>query len=68
VPGYEPFAVASSREHTDANVLCRGGQMLGEGLARHLVSVFLETAYAGGRHQARLDKIAAVEARFMKES
>ncbi len=66
VAGYDAFAVRSSREHNDANVLCLGGAVLGEGLARSLVSLWLETPYAGGRHQARVDKIAAIEARFMK--
>jgi ribose 5-phosphate isomerase B len=67
VAGYDAFAVRSSREHNDANVLCLGGAVLGEGLARSLVALWLDTPYAGGRHQARVDKIAALEARFMKE-
>lgn len=68
VVGFEPFAVNSSREHNDANILCLGGQVLGSGLARHLVGLWLETPYAGGRHQTRLDKLAAIERRFCKES
>ena len=64
VAGFDAFAVHSSREHNDANVLCLGGQVLGEGLARHLVDVWLSTPYAGGRHQTRLDKLKAVEDRF----
>jgi len=59
--GYEPFAVRSSREHNDANVLCLGGQVLGFGLAKSLVQLWLDTPYAGGRHQVRLDKLAAIE-------
>lgn len=67
VVGFEPFAIHSSREHNDANVLCLGGQVLGPGLARHLVGLWLGTPYAGGRHQARLDKLSAIERRFSKE-
>lgn len=67
VAGFEPFAVNSSRVHNDANVLCLGGQVIGFGLAKHLVQLWLDTPYAGGRHQARLDKLAAIEQRFSKE-
>lgn len=66
VTGYDNFAVVSSREHNDANVLCLGGQVLGPGLARHLVEVWLATPYQAGRHQRRLDKIDQMERRFSK--
>jgi len=66
VAGYDAFAVRSSREHNDANVLCLGGAVLGWGLAQSLVQLWLETPYAGGRHQARVDKIAALEKRAAK--
>jgi ribose 5-phosphate isomerase B len=64
VLAHDAFTVNSSREHNDANVLCLGGQLHGTGLARHLVEVWLETPYAGGRHQRRLDKITEIEKRF----
>jgi len=66
VPGYDLFAVRSSREHNDANVLCLGGQVLGFGLAQSLVEAWLGTPYAAGRHKVRVDKIAAIERRFAK--
>ena len=66
VPGYDAFAVRSSREHNDANVLCLGGQVLGLGLAKSLVEEWLGTPYAGGRHKARVDKLGAIEKRFAK--
>ena len=64
--GYDAFAMKSSREHNDANVLCLGGQVLGPGLAKSLVEEWLKTPYAGGRHQARVDKLGAIETRFAK--
>ena len=60
---FNDFQVQSSRLHNDANILCLGGQTLGVGLAKHLIDLWLNTEYAGGRHQARLDKITAVEQR-----
>jgi ribose 5-phosphate isomerase B len=66
VMGCDLFAIKSSREHNDANVLCLGGQFLGAGLARSLVETWLETPYEGGRHQRRLDKIKEIEKRIIK--
>ena len=50
-----------SREHLDANILIMGGGFVGKFLAREIVKVWLEAPFAGGRHQRRLDKIAAIE-------
>ncbi len=50
-----------SREHNDANVLALGERLTTPDLARRIVSVFLDTPFAGGRHQRRVDKIAALD-------
>lgn len=54
-------AARMAREHNDANVLVLGGGMMGKFHARELLRVFLETPFAGGRHQRRVDKIADIE-------
>ena len=54
-------AVRMAREHNDANVLVLGGGMTGKFHARELLRIFLETPFAGGRHQRRVDKIADIE-------
>jgi ribose 5-phosphate isomerase B len=46
-----------SREHNDANVLCMGARMIAPALAEKLVGVFLNTSFAGGRHQDRVEKL-----------
>jgi ribose 5-phosphate isomerase B len=51
----------SSREHNDANILVLGGAKLDKNLARQILETWLETPFAAGRHQRRLDKISAVE-------
>jgi ribose 5-phosphate isomerase B len=66
VVGYNEYAIQSSREHSNANVLCLGGGLHGQGLAKQLVDSWLGTDFAGGRHQARLDKITAIEQRVCK--
>ena len=55
------FSAKYTRLHNDANALCLGGRVVGPGLAIELVDVFLHTAFEGGRHQRRIDKIAAIE-------
>lgn len=66
VVAMDAFSVKSSREHTNANILCLGGAWLGPGLAKDLVNLWLTTPYAGGRHQRRLDKITVIEKQTMK--
>jgi ribose 5-phosphate isomerase B len=51
------FSARRSRAHNNANVLCLGGDILGEVLALEIATTFLSTDFLGGRHQRRLDKI-----------
>jgi ribose 5-phosphate isomerase B len=50
-----------SRHHNDANVLCLAGDFLGTVALRKIVEVWLNTAFTGGRHQRRVNKITAIE-------
>jgi ribose 5-phosphate isomerase B len=45
------------RQHNDANVLALGGRTTGEVVAKECVEAFLGTAFEGGRHQKRIDKL-----------
>jgi ribose 5-phosphate isomerase B len=51
----------SSRLHNDANVLSLGSNFVNRGLARRMVKTWLETPFEGGRHVARIEKIAKIE-------
>jgi ribose 5-phosphate isomerase B len=55
----------NSREHNHANVLTLGARFIGEGLAIEIVRAWLGTDWAPGRHAARVDKITAIERRYM---
>jgi ribose 5-phosphate isomerase B len=55
------YTARMSREHNDANVLAMGGRIVGTGLADEIVTLWLATAFEGGRHQRRLDQIANIE-------
>jgi len=53
------FSARMVREHNDANVLCLGSRVAGSELAKLLLSTFLATEFAGGRHARRVAKIDA---------
>lgn len=55
------FSAKMSREHNDANVLCLGERVTGPGLAEMMLDVWLDTEFAGGRHERRVHKIMAIE-------
>ena len=46
-----------ARQHNDANVLAMPGRFVTDEEAIAMVEAFLTTAYEGGRHQRRVDKI-----------
>jgi ribose 5-phosphate isomerase B len=50
-----------SREHNDINVLTLGERTGNAETARRIVEIFLDTPFAGGRHQKRVDKINALD-------
>ena len=57
------YTARLSRQHNDANVLSMGGRIVAFGLADEILALWLETTFEGGRHQRRIDQIAAAEKR-----
>jgi ribose 5-phosphate isomerase B len=55
------YTARLSREHNDANVLSMGGRIVAFGLAEEILTLWLNTPFAGGRHQRRIDQISALE-------
>ncbi len=49
---------ALARQHNNANVICIPARFVSEELAREMIMTFLSTAFEGGRHGNRVDKIA----------
>ena len=47
------------REHNDGNILALGGRVLAPDLAERILALFLDTPFAGGRHERRVQKIDA---------
>jgi ribose 5-phosphate isomerase B len=50
-----------ARQHNDANIVTLGQRMIGVDLGKDIVDAFLGTAFEGGRHQARVDKLNAMD-------
>lgn len=63
---YDKASARNSREHNDSNVLTLGARLLTESQAEEVLRTWIATPFAGGRHQARVDKIVAIERRFLK--
>ncbi len=53
-----------SRLHNDANILVLPGRWIGEEQGLAMLAVWMETAFEGGRHGRRLEKIAELESRL----
>jgi len=63
---YNEFSAKSSREHNDANIISLGAKTLGEESIKSIIDVWLNSNFLGERHQRRLDKVKAIEEKFMK--
>ena len=50
-----------TRLHNDTNMMALGQGVVGPMLATEIVDIWLDTAFEGGRHQRRVDKIMAIE-------
>ncbi len=57
----DTFSARMTRMHNDANVLCIGARVIGPGLAKDIVDLFLSAEFEGGRHKVRVDMITDIE-------
>jgi len=54
---HDHYTTRMAKSHNNANILCLGARVIAKELAEELVETWLTTAFEGGRHQDRLDKI-----------
>ena len=59
------YTAKMSREHNDANVLCIGARILSIEECKDIIDVWLATDFEGGRHTKRLDKVKAIQDKFL---
>jgi ribose 5-phosphate isomerase B len=57
-----PVVARLAREHNDANVIAFGARIIGTEVAKACLREFLTSQFTGGRHVARLEKLARIEA------
>lgn len=57
-PCHDETSARLTREHNDANVLALGARLVGVEVARDCLRAFLDTEFAGGRHERRVAKLA----------
>jgi ribose 5-phosphate isomerase B len=65
---YDKASARNSREHNDSNVLTLGARLLTETQAEEVLRTWIGTSFAGGRHQARIQKILDIEQRYRNKS
>ena len=54
---HDALGAKMCRLHNDANVICFGGRMIGEEVAKDCLNIFLRTDFEGGRHARRVNKL-----------
>jgi len=59
---HDSFTARRARQHNDANILCLRGENIEVNSALEIVRIYLSTAFEGGRHIPRLEKVKALEA------
>lgn len=65
---YDKASARNSREHNDSNVLTLGARLLTQTQAEEVLRTWLGTPFAGGRHQARVQKILDIERKYLKKA
>ena len=56
-PVYEYYTADMTRRHNSTQMICLGAGITSEKLSCELAQAFLDTEYAGGRHQIRVDML-----------
>lgn len=65
---HDTFSARQGREDDDTNVLCMGARVIGASLATDVLRAFLGARFSGAdRHVRRLNKVIAIEKRYMNQ-
>ena len=63
---FDPVCARLAREHSNTNVLCLGGKLLGDEVAKEIVKTWLAAPFLGGKYQRRLDKVKKIEEQLLR--
>jgi len=58
---HDAYTAKMGRAHNDANVLCFGERIVGQGVAESILDAWIAASFEGGRHASRVEKIEAIE-------
>jgi ribose 5-phosphate isomerase B len=63
----DPFCAQLAREHTDSNVLCLGGKIIGSAIALEIVRVWMTTDFLSEeKYIRRVNKVKEISKRHLK--
>ena len=64
----DPFCASLARSHSDTNVLCIGGKIIGSALALEVVKAWMTTEFLGDvdKYRRRVDKVRAISERHLR--
>ena len=63
----EPYTARLTVQHNNANIIAMGARVVGTELAKMIVDEFFNATYEGGRHEKRVQMIAAIEKEYGAE-
>ncbi|NPV52376.1 MAG: ribose 5-phosphate isomerase B [Firmicutes bacterium] len=63
---HDVYSAERARKSNDAQIMTLGARVIGPELAKKLVSIWLESEFAGGNSKRKVDKIMQVEARYLR--
>jgi len=56
---HDAYTATAARAHNNANILCFGERVVGQGVVESMINAFCNTKFEGGRHARRIEKIEA---------
>ncbi|MBX7246029.1 MAG: RpiB/LacA/LacB family sugar-phosphate isomerase [Candidatus Sumerlaeaceae bacterium] len=62
----DPVSARFAREHSDTNVLCMGGKVIGALLAQQIVETWLSAEFLGGKYARRVNKVKELAERHKR--
>ena len=66
----DSFCAELARSHSDTNVLCLGGKIIGSAIALEIVKVWMQTDWLGTaepKYARRVQKVVEIDERFRKD-
>lgn len=65
----DPFCAKLARSHSDTNVLCIGGKIIGSAMAIEIINVWLTTDFLGNieKYKRRVDKVTEISEKHLKK-